>query len=38
VHRFYKGLVSNGDVARYWSLRPAASEAGKIVVLKTANG
>jgi hypothetical protein len=38
VHNHYKGLVSNGDVQRYWSLRPAADAAGKIVAMKAANG
>ena len=36
VHRFYKGLVSNGDVARYWNLRPEADETGKIVPMRQA--
>ena len=31
VHNHYKGLVTNGDVTRFWELRPAADSAGKIV-------
>jgi len=38
VHQSYKALVSNGDVQRFWDLRPAEA-AGKIVVMKAvANG
>jgi integrase len=33
VHRYYKGLVSNGDVERFWKLRPAKDAADKIVVM-----
>ena len=38
VHNHYQGLVSNGDVKRFWNLRPAADAAGKIVAMKDANG
>lgn len=38
VHNHYKGLVSHGDVQRYWSLRPDADAAEKIVAMKAANG
>jgi hypothetical protein len=38
VHNHYKGLVTNGDVSRFWALRPAADVAGKIVPMKAANG
>ncbi len=31
VHNHYKGLVTNGDVQRFWDLRPAADAAEKIV-------
>jgi integrase len=37
VHNHYKGLVTNGDVQRYWSLRPADDAAEKIVPMKAAN-
>ena len=35
VHNHYKGLVTNGDVERYWNLRPAEA-AGKIVPMPQA--
>jgi len=34
VHNHYRGLVSNGDVQRYWSLRPAEATR-KIVAMST---
>jgi integrase len=34
VHNHYKGLVSNGDVQRFWNLRPAVDAAEKIVAMK----
>jgi hypothetical protein len=34
VHNHYKGLVVNGDVQRFWSLRPAADAKDKIVAMK----
>lgn len=34
VHQSYKALVSNGDVQRYWDLRPAGADASKIVAMK----
>jgi integrase len=36
VHQSYKALVSNGDVERYWKLRPAAGADEKIVAMKAA--
>ena len=33
VHNHYKGLVSNGDVQRYWNLRPSQDAAEKIVAM-----
>jgi len=30
VHNHYKGLVTNGDVERFWNLRPAGAAADKI--------
>jgi integrase len=33
LHNSYKGLVTNGDVQRYWSLRPAADANEKIAAL-----
>jgi integrase len=33
VHNHYKGLVSNGDVKTYWSLRPAGGATDKIVAM-----
>lgn len=39
VHNHYKGLVTNGDVERFWNLRPAGADAAdKIVPMKAANG
>ncbi len=35
VHQSYKALVSNGDIQRYWSLRPATDAAEKIVAIGT---
>lgn len=35
VHNHYKGLVVNGDVERYWKLKPSKAE-GKITVFKSA--
>jgi integrase len=37
LHNYYKGLVTNGDVQRYWSLRPASDTAEKIVAMKAVN-
>ncbi len=37
VHNHYKGLVSNGDVKTYWSLRPADDAAQKVIAMKTAS-
>ena len=37
VHNHYKGLVTNGDVQAYWSLRPAGDAAQKVVAMKTAS-
>jgi integrase len=34
VHNHYKGLVTNGDVSRFWNLRPAGADAGKIVPMQ----
>ena len=31
VHNHYKGLVGNGEVAKFWALRPATDVAEKIV-------
>lgn len=33
VHNHYKGLVSNGDIQRFWSLRPADDAGEKIVAI-----
>ncbi len=36
IHRHYKALVTAADAKRFFALRPAADEAGKIVALKVA--
>ena len=36
IHRHYKALVTAADAKRFWELRPAADEAGKIVAMKQA--
>ena len=37
VADFYKALVTKADAIRFWDLRPASDEAGKVVSFKTAN-
>jgi MFS-type transporter involved in bile tolerance (Atg22 family) len=35
--RHYEQIVKKSEAARFWSLRPAADSAGKIVAMKAVN-